>query len=60
MKPLRKFLDSQHHLFAKGGKLEVLYPLYEALDTFVFTPADVTTGKTHVRDGLDLKCLWER
>lgn len=57
MKPLRKFLDSQHHLFAKGGKLEVLYPLYEALDTFVFTPADVTTGKTHVRDGLDLKRL---
>lgn len=57
MKPLRKFLDSQHHHFVKGGKLELLYPLYEALDTFVFTPADVTTGKTHVRDGLDLKRL---
>lgn len=57
MKPLRKFLDSQHHHFVKGGKLELFYPLYEALDTFVFTPADVTVGRTHVRDGLDLKRL---
>ncbi|MCA8972102.1 MAG: NADH:ubiquinone reductase (Na(+)-transporting) subunit B [Planctomycetes bacterium] len=41
--------------FHKGGKLEKLYPAYEALDTFLYTPPDVTTGKGHVRDGLDLK-----
>ncbi|MEX0798872.1 MAG: RnfABCDGE type electron transport complex subunit D, partial [Bacteriovoracaceae bacterium] len=55
MKVLRDFLDSKEHLFHKGGKLEKMYPLYEAIDTFAYTPADVTTGQTHVRDGIDLK-----
>jgi Na+-transporting NADH:ubiquinone oxidoreductase subunit B len=55
MKALRKLLDKQHKLFAKGGKLEKLYPLYEAGDTFVFTPGTVTKGPSHVRDALDLK-----
>jgi len=55
MKMLRDFLDSQHKHFVHGGKLEKLYPLYEALDTFVYTPGDVTAGNTHVRDALDLK-----
>ena len=35
MKFLRRFLDAQHKYFAKGGKLEKLYPLYEAADTFL-------------------------
>ena len=55
MKFLRRFLDAQHKHFAKGGKLQKLYPLYEAADTFLFTPGDVTKGSVHVRDGLDLK-----
>ena len=55
MKFLRDFLDSKEHLFHKGGKLEKMYPLYEAIDTFAYTPADVTAGQTHVRDGIDLK-----
>lgn len=55
MKFLRDLLDSKEHLFHKGGKLEKMYPLYEAIDTFAYTPADVTTGNTHVRDGIDLK-----
>ena len=33
MKPLRDLLDKLHPLFTKGGKLERLYPLYEAADT---------------------------
>lgn len=57
MKILRSVLDSSHSLFAKGGKLEKLYPLYEAVDTFAYTPGEVTQGNTHVRDGLDLKRL---
>jgi len=57
MKALRKFLDSQHDHFAKGGKLETLYPLYEALDTFVFTPGETAKGSVHVRDAIDLKRL---
>ena len=57
MRPLRKLLDKQAHLFEKGGPLHVLYPLYEAPDTLLFTPGEVTKGKTHVRDALDLKRL---
>ncbi len=55
MKFLEKFLDSQKSLFEKGGKLEKFYPLYEAADTFIFTPADVTEKDAHVRDANDLK-----
>ena len=57
MKVLRDFLDQVHPKFSKGGKLEKLYPLYEALDTFAYTPGEVAEGKTHVRDGMDLKRL---
>jgi Na+-transporting NADH:ubiquinone oxidoreductase subunit B len=42
MKPLRRFFDRLHPLFDKGGKLEKLYPLYEAVDTFLYTPGTVT------------------
>jgi Na+-transporting NADH:ubiquinone oxidoreductase subunit B len=52
---LRKQLDAIEPLFKKGGKLEKLYPLYEAQDTFLFTPGSVTKGTTHVRDALDMK-----
>jgi Na+-transporting NADH:ubiquinone oxidoreductase subunit B len=55
MRPLRKFLESQERHFAKGGKLERLYPLFEAAETLAFTPSTVTRGTVHVRDGLDLK-----
>lgn len=55
MKALRNALDKVHPLFAKGGILEVAYPMYEALDTFLYTPGEVATGTTHVRDGIDLK-----
>lgn len=55
MKALRSFLDKIEPQFTKGGKLEKLYPLYEAADTFLYTPGLVTKGKTHVRDGMDLK-----
>ncbi len=55
MKLLRNLLDKQAKLFEKGGKLEKLYPLWEANDTFLFTPGEVTKGAAHARDGLDLK-----
>lgn len=52
---IRKFLDRVHPLFAHGGKLEKYYALYEMVDTFFYTPADVTRTSPHVRDGIDLK-----
>lgn len=55
MKALRDFLDQQAKLFEPGGKLEKLYPLFEASDTILFTPGEVSKGPSHVRDGLDLK-----
>jgi Na+-transporting NADH:ubiquinone oxidoreductase subunit B len=55
MKFLEHFLESKKPLFEKGGKLEKLYPVYEAIDTFAFTPDTVTQNDAHVRDALDLK-----
>jgi hypothetical protein len=52
----RQFLDKLHPHFAKGGKFEArCYPVYEMVDTFLYTPPDVTSGSTHVRDAVDLK-----
>ena len=55
MQFLRKLLDTQGKVFLKGGKLEKFYPLYEAGDTFLFSPGQTTKTASHVRDGLDLK-----
>lgn len=55
MKFLRNIFDKQEKRFAKGGKLEKLFPLYEAIDTFLYTSGKVTTNPSHVRDALDLK-----
>lgn len=54
-KGLRGFLDRIHPMFAKGGKFEKYYAVYEMVDTFFYSPPDVTRGAPHVRDGIDLK-----
>ncbi|QDV08553.1 Na(+)-translocating NADH-quinone reductase subunit B [Planctomycetes bacterium Poly30] len=55
MKFLRNTLDKVEPLFHKGGKLEKLYPAYEAADTFLYTPGHKTASGPHIRDGIDLK-----
>ena len=55
MKPLRKFLDSQKKHFVEKGALTKFYPLYEMIDTFLYTPGETTRGQVHVRDAVDLK-----
>ncbi|SMF94551.1 Na+-transporting NADH:ubiquinone oxidoreductase subunit B [Methylomagnum ishizawai] len=55
MSSTRQFLDKLHPHFVKGGKLEKLYPVYEMVDTFLYSPPDVTHGSAHVRDAVDLK-----
>ena len=52
---LRSILDSQAKHFRPGGRFELFYPLFEAGETFLFTPGQVTRGASHVRDGLDVK-----
>jgi Na+-transporting NADH:ubiquinone oxidoreductase subunit B len=55
MKFLEHFFESKKPLFEKGGKLEKLYPVFEAIDTFAFTPDSVTHSNAHIRDSIDLK-----
>ncbi len=55
MKRLRNYLDSIHPHFIKGGRFEKFYALYEMVDTFLYTPADVTPHAPHARDALDIK-----
>ena len=52
---LRPWLDRQARRFAPGAPLERLRPLWDAFDTFLYTPSIVTPGAPHVRDGADLK-----
>ena len=58
MKFLRNILDSQKPLFQKGGKFEKFHYLFEAGETFLFVPDEVTKNKgVQVRDAIDLKRL---
>jgi Na+-transporting NADH:ubiquinone oxidoreductase subunit B len=52
---LRKLLDNMEHHFQDGGRYQMWYPLYEAVDTIFYSPSSVTTSTAHVRDGIDLK-----
>lgn len=42
-------------MFEKDGVLEKLYPLFEGTFTLLYSTGKVTTGRTHVRDYVDLK-----
>jgi Na+-transporting NADH:ubiquinone oxidoreductase subunit B len=55
MKPLLVLLEKIRPAFEEGGKLEKLYPLFEATDTFLYSTDEVTTVGPHVRDSMDLK-----
>jgi Na+-transporting NADH:ubiquinone oxidoreductase subunit B len=55
VKALRSALDRVAPHFEKGGRFERFYPLWEAADTFFYTPAAVTRTGAHVRDAMDLK-----
>jgi Na+-transporting NADH:ubiquinone oxidoreductase subunit B len=55
MRPLRKLLDAVEPLFQKGGPFQHFAALYEATDTFFYSPNEVTRGSPHVRDAIDVK-----
>ena len=52
---MRKLLDRFESDFHPGGKWEKLYPLFEAIDTFLYKPKRTTKNSSHVRDNIDLK-----
>jgi Na+-transporting NADH:ubiquinone oxidoreductase subunit B len=55
MQWLRNRLDKLAPHFERGGRLHAWHPLWEAMDTFFYTPPSVTTTGAHVRDAIDLK-----
>jgi len=55
VKQILKLHDSVRHLFKKGAPLHHVEPLFGAVDTFAFTPAEETHRGAHVRDAIDIK-----
>ena len=41
--------------FEKGGKWERYFPLYEMVESFLYTPKTVTTAAPHARSYIDMK-----
>lgn len=54
---IKKAFEKNRKYFQDGGKLQNLYPLFEALEAFFFTPGNLTEEGPHVRDSIDLKRL---
>ncbi|WP_346896986.1 NADH:ubiquinone reductase (Na(+)-transporting) subunit B [uncultured Roseibium sp.] len=52
---LRNFFDRIEPNFAKGGKYEKLFPIYEMVESFLYTPKTVTTVAPHARSYVDMK-----
>ncbi|MGK0440804.1 MAG: Na+-transporting NADH:ubiquinone oxidoreductase subunit B [Pseudohongiellaceae bacterium] len=52
---LKKILHNLEPHFEKGGRFEQWYALFEAVDTFFYSPNSTTKTTAHVRDGIDLK-----
>ena len=55
MKIFKNILNSVKPHFTKGGKLEKLYPAYDAFETFLFVPDHTSQSGTHIHDAIDLK-----
>ncbi len=55
MKLLKNILGSVKPHFMEGGKLEKMYPAYDAFETFLFVPDHTTHAGSHIRDAIDLK-----
>jgi len=55
MKLFKNILNSVKPHFEKGGKLEKLYPAYDAFETFLFVPDHTSHTGAHMRDAIDLK-----
>ena len=52
---LRSFFDRIEPQFTKGGKYEKLFPIYEMVESFLYTPRTVTTVAPHARSYIDMK-----
>lgn len=55
MKALKNLVEKGKAPFEKGGKLEKYWPVFDGLETFLFTPNHTTHKGAHIRDAIDLK-----
>ena len=55
MKWLRDVLDKIAPTFKADGKLEKLYPIFEATNTILFSTDERTHSGPHIRDSVDIK-----
>ena len=55
MKLFKNILNSVKPHFTEGGKLEKLYPAYDAFETFLFVPDHTSQSGTHIHDAIDLQ-----
>lgn len=52
---LRSFFDRIEPHFERGGKYEKYFPVYEMVESFLYTPKTVTTVAPHARSYVDMK-----
>ena len=52
---LRQFFDRIEPNFVKGGKYERYFPIYEMVESLIYTPKTVTTIAPHARTYTDMK-----
>ena len=52
---MRDFFDRIEPAFTKGGKYERYFPIYEMIESFLYTPKTVTTVAPHARSHVDMK-----
>ena len=52
---LRKLLDNIEKIILNNDKLKKIYPLHDALDTFLYSKNTETLNAPYVRDSIDLK-----
>ncbi len=52
---VKNTLDKLRGQFDEGGRLQSLYPLFEATDTILFSTDESTKSGPHIRDSIDTK-----
>ena len=52
---LRSFFDSIEPNFEKGGRYQKYYPIYEMIETILYTGKSVTKAAPHARSFVDMK-----
>ncbi|MEM9263230.1 MAG: NADH:ubiquinone reductase (Na(+)-transporting) subunit B [Pseudomonadota bacterium] len=52
---MRAFFDQYEPRFQKGGEWERYFPIYEMIESLIYSPKTVTTAAPHARSHIDMK-----